>query len=244
MLSLFKKKFYLPEVMPTGYIDIHNHILPSIDDGSQNIEDTHALIKGMKELKIANAIATPHTFNGLWNNTPTSIKTAYEIATESTVNKSFIKGYASEYMLDISLLERIKKEPLLCIYENYVLIEFSFSMKPLNLFEMLFEIKNKGYKIIIAHPERYIYFHNSIEKFEKLKNSGVYFQLNLLSLIGFYGKEVLKTAELLLENDLYDFTGSDIHNEGQINRLKSKPILISNKNKIADLLKNHDLFRK
>lgn len=244
MLSLFKSKFYLTELIPNGYIDIHNHILPGIDDGSKNLEDTQFLINGLKELNIHNAIATPHTYNGLWDNTPTSIKTAYKTATQTNENKLFIKGYASEYLLDSTLLQRIKDEPLLCIYENYVLIEFPLAMRPINLFEMLFEIKNKGYEIIIAHPERYLYFHNSIEKFEKLKNSGVYFQLNLLSLVGFYGKNVTKTAEILLENDLYDFSGSDIHNQGQIKQLKSKPILISDKNKIASLLTKNLIFNK
>lgn len=242
MLSLFKSKYFLKDIMPNNYIDIHNHLLPGIDDGAKTIDQTNILIAQMKELNIHSAIATPHTFSAHWDNTPESIKTAFEIATASTVNQTFLKGYASEYMLDISLIERLKKEPLLCIHENYVLVEFPLFSRPVNLYDMLFEIKIRDYKIIIAHPERYLYFHNSMRKYEKLKEYGVYFQLNLLALIGYYGKDVQKIAERLLENDLYDFTGTDIHNEGHIQQFISNPILLSKKNKIADLLQKNGIF--
>ena len=82
----------------------------------------------------------------------------------------------------------------------------------------------------------------SRKKYEKLKEYGVYFQLNLLALIGYYGKDVQKIAERLLENDLYDFTGTDIHNEGHIQQFISNPILLSKKNKIADLLQKNSIF--
>lgn len=107
---------------------------------------------------------------------------------------------------------------------------------------MLFEIKVRGYKIIVAHPERYLYFHDNIKKYEKLKEYGIYFQLNLLTLVGYYGKEIQKIAEKLSENDLYDFTGTDIHNNSHIDHFINKPICFSNKNKLADLLKNNDVF--
>ena len=242
MLSLFKSKYFLKDIMPNNYIDIHNHLLPGIDDGAKTIDQTNILIAQMKELNIHSAIATPHTFSAHWDNTPESIKTAFGIATESKANQSFLKGFASEYMLDISLIERVKREPLLCIHKNYILVEFPLFSRPINLYDMLFEIKIRDYKIIIAHPERYLYFHNSIRKYEKLKEYGVYFQLNLLALIGYYGKDVQKIAERLLENDLYDFTGTDIHNEGHIQQFISNPILLSKKNKIADLLQKNSIF--
>lgn len=145
-------------------------------------------------------------------------------------------------MLDTSLITRLKKEPLLCIHENYLLVEFPLSMRPINLYDMLFEIKIRDYKIIVAHPERYVYLHNSLRKYEKLKEYGVHFQLNLLALVGFYGTDIRKVAEQLLEHNLYDFTGTDIHNETQIQQLLTKPILFSNKNKIVDLLQKNKIF--
>lgn len=242
MLSLFKSKYFLKDIMPNNYIDIHNHLLPGIDDGAKTIDQTNILIAQMKELNIHSAIATPHTFSAHWDNTPESIKTAFGIATESKANQSFLKGFASEYMLDISLIERVKREPLLCIHKNYILVEFPLFSRPINLYDMLFEIKIRDYKIIIAHPERYLYFHNSMKKYEKLKEYGVYFQLNLLALVGYYGKDVKKIAERLLENGMYDFTGTDIHNEGHIQQFISNPIQFSNKNKIVDLLQKNNIF--
>lgn len=242
MLSFFKSKYYLKDLLPEDYVDIHNHLLPGIDDGSKSIEETAILIAHMKQLNIHSAIATPHTFNGHWNNTPDTIKNAFKIATEQDTNKSFLKGYASEYMLDTSLIHGIKDEALLCIHENYILLEFNLFSKPINLYDMLFEIKVRGYKIIIAHPERYLYFHNSLKKYEKLKEYGVYFQLNLLALVGYYGKEIQKMAEHLLEKELYDFTGTDIHNEEHIQQLLTKPIRLSHKNKMVDLLQKNNIF--
>lgn len=244
MLTFFKSKYYLKDIIPNNYIDIHNHLLPGIDDGAKTMEDTKTLIACMKEINIAGAIATPHTFNGYWNNSASSIKNAYDIATEIDSNSSFLKGYGSEYMLDATLIERIKKDSLLCIHEDYLLVELHPFNSPLNLYEMLFELKLKNYKIIIAHPERYLYFHNSLNKYKQLKAFGVHFQLNLLSLIGYYGKEIQKTAQLLLDNDLYDFSGTDIHHEKHIQHIHKQPIRYSNKKKLVSLLQNNLVFNK
>lgn len=242
MLSLFKSKYYLKDILPQNYIDIHNHILPGIDDGAKTLEETNMLISKMKTINITGAIATPHTFDVLWDNTPGSIKKSFEIATATKLNNSFLRGYASEYMLDQKLIKSIKKEPLLCLYEDYILIEFHLYNYPINLYEMLFELKLQNYKIVLAHPERYLYLHNSINKYRKLKEFGVYFQLNLLSLIGYYGKEIQAMAEVLLHNGLYDFTGTDIHNERQISQLATKPISFSKRNILGDLLQNNKIF--
>lgn len=243
MLTLFKTGYYLKELIPNNYIDIHNHILPGIDDGAKTIVETEILISSMKNIHITGAIATPHTFSKYWNNTPNSIKSAYDIVAKIDSSMFFLKGYASEYMLDASLMHRIKNEKLLCLKDSFILVEFSLLSYPLNLYDMLFELKCNDYKIIIAHPERYVYFHNDIRKLEKLKTSGVYFQLNLLSLTGEYGKEIKKIAEYLIEKDLYDFTGTDIHNLHHVNQFATKSIY-NNKNKIVDLLQMNAIFNK
>lgn len=242
MFSIFKSKFYLKEILPDGYIDIHNHVLAGIDDGAKTPEETNYLIAQMKALNINTAIATPHTFNGLWNNTSESIQQAYETALQNDANKLFLKRYASEYMLDNTLIEKSKNEKLLCLSQNYLLIEFNLFNNPLNLFEMLFELKTKNYQIIIAHPERYLYFHNSFSKYQKLKEYGVFFQLNLLSLTGYYGKSIQNQAIQLLKNDLYDFTGSDIHSAIEINQFKTVPMQIPDRKKMARLLENNKIF--
>jgi tyrosine-protein phosphatase YwqE len=242
MFSLFKSSFYLKEILPDGYIDIHNHLLAGIDDGAKTPEETSYLIAQMKALNINAAIATPHTFNGIWNNTAESIKQAYEVAIKNETNKMFLKGYSSEYMLDNTLIVKSNHEKLLGLPHNYLLIEFNLFNNPLNLYEMLFELKTKNYKIIIAHPERYLYLHNAMGKYQKLKQYGVFFQLNLLSLTGYYGKSIQLQAIQLFKNDLYDFTGSDIHCETEINQFKTVPLKIHNKKKMDRLLENNKIF--
>ena len=243
MFSFLKSKPLLKEILPIDYVDIHNHILPGIDDGSASIEDTDALIAGMKELGINNAIATPHTFFGRWDNTAQSIHTAFEKQSTQATDPHFIVRDASEYMLDPRLIARANTEPLLCLKDNHLLVELNLFTCPMDLYELLFELKIKGYKIILAHPERYVYFHNNIQKFEKLKDFDVDFQMNLLSLTGYYSKSILQCTQQLLDNNFYDFTGTDIHHVQHIERLKNKPLEYLNKNKLIDLLaKNNQLF--
>ncbi len=242
MFSLFSSKPLLREILPSNYIDIHNHILPGIDDGASTVEDSEILISGMKELGIKKSIATPHTFFGRWENTAQTIQDAFDHHAEQTKDRGFVQNYASEYMLDPKLIERAQNESLLCLKDNYLLVELNLFNCPIDLYELLFELKIKGYKIIIAHPERYNYFHDSIEKFEKLKAFGVDFQMNLLSLTGYYSKSILKCTQQLLEQDLYDFTGTDIHHIKHIEYLNKKPLVYSNKNKLSKLLSNNSLF--
>lgn len=244
MFPFLKTKHYLKDLLPKNYIDIHNHLLPGIDDGAKTIQETTELIASMKELNIHKSIATPHTFNLKWNNTSQIIKTAFENATENIENKAFLKNYASEYMLDSFLITKMNEEELLCIHDNFLLLEFPLLSSPFNLYEMLFEIKIKNYNIILAHPERYFYLHNSISKYERLKDFGIFFQLNLLSLTGYYGKMIQKIALQLLENDLYDFTGSDIHSKTEINQFKNVKLQIPNKKKMKRLLLNNNIFLK
>jgi len=241
MSTQLKSKYYLKDILPKNYIDIHNHLLPDIDDGTRTVKETNYLIAQMKSININAAIATPHILNGLWDNNHETIKKAYKIATEIDSNKSFLKGYASEYMLDSSLLKKSNRKTLLVLPNNYLLVEISLISYPSNLFEILFDLKTKNYKIILAHPERYLYLHNSI-KYKELKECGIYFQLNLISLTGYYGKKVQNKAIELLENDFYDFTGSDIHSESEINQYKEVPLIVPDKKKIIKLLEKNNSF--
>ncbi len=242
MFSFLKSKPLLKELLPSNYIDIHNHLLPGIDDGAASINETNALITGMKELGISKAIATPHTFLGRWDNTTQDIQAAFESLSKESIDNNFIVRCASEYMLDPALIARATTEPLLCLKDNYLLVELNLFTCPMNLYELLFELKIKDYRIIIAHPERYLYFHNDIKKFEKLKDFGVDFQMNLLSLTGYYSKSILQCTKQLLDNDFYDCTGTDIHHTQHIERLKNTALEYVNRNKLIDLLENNNRF--
>jgi len=124
--------------------------------------------------------------------------------------------WAAEYMLDERFLQLLRDGDLLTLKDPYILIEISYFNPPVNLLDMLYEIQLKGYQPVLAHPERYGFFHRDFAAYEKLKNHGCQFQLNLLSLSGHYGKSVRKTALRLLKENLVDFTGTDLHHSGHI----------------------------
>ncbi|WP_308427599.1 tyrosine-protein phosphatase [Salinimicrobium marinum] len=206
-----------------GLVDIHNHILPGIDDGAATVEDSLALIKMFSELGITEFIATPHVMNDYYPNTPETVHKALEevklALPEAGLNNIKIKA-AAEYMMDQSFLEIIEKEKLLTVAENFVLVEMSYFQAPINLNEILFQIQTKKYQPILAHPERYAFYHSKdLIKYEELKDRGCLFQLNLLSITGHYGKNIQETAFQLLDRNMIDFIGTDTHQMRHLDKL-------------------------
>ena len=122
------------------------------------------------------------------------------------------------------------------------MLEINFLNKPINLYEILFEIQISGYKIIIAHPERNLFlFENNKKDILKLKKIGCKFQLNLPSICNSYGEKVRKNSEYLINNDFYDYTGSDIHKISDF-KIFEKKIKVRGLNKIEKLLQNNSEF--
>ena len=241
MLSLFKSKPKLAELIPSGYVDIHSHILPGIDDGAQNLEDTEFLLKEMKQLGFTKVVTTPHTMSNIWDNTPETIENA-SIKVKSELSLPFEIQAASEYLLDESIITKAKNKELLTLKGNFVLMELSYLNAPIQLYDFLYQLQLSGYHVVLAHPERYSYFHSNKKEFEKLKKAGCLFQLNLLSTVGYYGKDVAEIANYLLKKEMYDFTGSDIHHKNHIKAFQSK-ITANNGDKIADVMKKNSFFK-
>jgi protein-tyrosine phosphatase len=128
---------------------------------------------------------------------------------------------AAEYMLDTNFESLLKQGQLFTLKRNYVLVEMSYFQPPINLEDLLFKIKTKGYIPVLAHPERYSYYHNNLDYYTRLKQLGCLFQLNLLSLSDHYGKSAEKTGQYLIENKLIDFVGTDAHNPTHVERLSN-----------------------
>ena len=227
IFNLFKSKPTLRELIPKGFIDIHSHILPGIDDGAKDIEESIELLSEMKKMGFSKIIATPHTYAGVHDNENNDIKKSYDSLIKVTKNH-FKIDYASEYLLENSIIERAKNKSLLTLKKNHVLLELSYMSAPINLNEILFQIQTNGYIPVIAHPERYRFFHNDFRVFTDLKSRGCKFQINLLSTIGYYGNDVLSICDKLLEKDYVNFVGSDIHKKRHLDafsfRVKSKKI--------------------
>jgi len=240
MLSLFKSKPKLAELIPSGYVDIHSHILLGIDDGAQKIEDSKFLLESMIDFGFSKVITSPHTMKNVWDNTTTTITQALNFVQTELPNLSNQVSLqcASEYFLDENLMQLVQQEKLLTLKDNFILIEMSYLNPPIQLYDFLFELQLKGYQLVLAHPERYNYFHSNKKEFAKLKKAGCLFQLNLLATVGYYGKNVAEIADYLLKENLYDFVGSDFHHKNHVAAFQNKVIIKNYQNLEETMAKN------
>tara|TARA_X000000950_G_C13717936_1_gene578983 strand:- start:7 stop:735 length:729 start_codon:yes stop_codon:yes gene_type:complete len=239
MMFFFKSRPKLSELIPKGFVDIHSHILPGIDDGAKNKSQSKQLILELKSLGFSEFIATPHTMSGVWNNSTQTIKESWE-SLVGIIDKEELRC-ASEYMLDSFFIELLENEDLLCLKDKIVLIELSYLQPPINLFETLFELQIKGYTPVLAHPERYQYYFSDFAIYEKLKNAGCFFQLNLLSTIGHYGPESTMVTDKLLGSGLIDFVGSDVHHMRHIELFNNK-IQIKERSLLEKAISSNQFF--
>ena len=240
MISIFRKKDFLIDHL-AGITDIHNHILPGIDDGAQNIEDSIGLLEKFRDLGVIKFIATPHIMNDYYPNTPDTINNALsllkkEIGENEKLRNTEIRS-AAEYMMDQNFLELMQTEKLLTLKENLVLVEMSYFQAPINLNEILFKLQTNGYKPVLAHPERYAFYHTKdLSKYEELKNRGCLFQLNTLSLTPHYGSNMQKIAYKLLENGMINFIGSDTHRLQHLEKIETITIQKKTKQSLQKII--------
>lgn len=217
--------------------------MPGIDDGAKNIEESQFLISELRKIGVSKFITTPHIFSGVWDNTKENILSNYN-ATKLlfSENKTEIKlNVAAEYLLNDHLVTLLDRNEILTLKDNYVLVEMSYINPPIQLYDIIFKIQIAGYIPILAHPERYAFYHKSTDEYKKLKKSGCLFQLNLLSTVGYYGSEVMKTANLLLTSGMIDYVGSDVHHKQHINAFYSK-LLIKDSLTLVEAINNNHSF--
>ena len=223
MFSFFQKKEYLVDHLH-GLVDIHNHILPGIDDGAKTVDDSLELLKGFSEFGMTNFICTPHIMHNHYDNTPNTINKAYDKLSRE-LDKNGLKDTkiqcAAEHMIDDNFENILENEKIMPLQNDYLLVEMSFLQPSLNFDVSIEKIAQHRYFPILAHPERYMYYHGKYGKYPSMKTKGILFQLNLLSLTtDSYGPEVVKVADKLLEDGLIDFVGTDVHNKRQLGLLK------------------------
>lgn len=219
----FRKKNTKPVDLSWLGTDMHSHLIPGIDDGSPDMETSLKIIKGFAELGYKKIITTPHILWEIYPNTPEIITKGLEElrAAVAGENIEIDLHAAAEYYMDDHFAEQLrKKAPLLTISGNMVLVEFSMVTAPLDLQQVLFDLQMQDYQPVLAHPERYGYLNRKREFFGDLKNAGCLFQLNLLSLTGYYGEGVQELAVYLLENEFYDMAGTDLHHERHLAMLQ------------------------
>ena len=216
MLKWFSKKKIELELDPLDFsvlkTDIHSHFIPGIDDGSPDMETTISLIKEMQGLGFKKVITTPHVMSDFYKNTSDIIlKGLTDIRSELKVqNINMEIEAAAEYYIDYDFEQKIGKEKFLTFGDNYILVELSFMEAPKNLFDIIFKLQLEGYKVVLAHPERYAFF--SMDDYEELVNRGVLLQINWLSIIGYYSPQIEQKTKDLIAADMVSFIGSDCHN--------------------------------
>ncbi|MDA0686697.1 MAG: histidinol phosphatase [Bacteroidetes bacterium] len=221
-------------------LDFHNHILPGIDDGAPDTEQSLILIRGLQELGFDRIHASPHIIADTHPNSPKTIEAARQKLSQAIEAQGMTLSIhaAAEYMLDDVFLSNLKaKQPLLRLGGDRVLVEFSYIQKPDHVESYSFEMQIQGYEPVLAHPERYGYYHRDFEYYEYLKGLGFEFQLNLLSLTPYYGRDVQKAAERLLKAGMYDFACTDMHHERHLEAMRAH----FDKGKLQDLFDKYEL---
>lgn len=214
--KLFPKKEVLLDPISPGLLinDIHSHLIPGIDDGSPNMETTINLLEKFIELGYSKVITTPHIMSDYYKNTPEIINQGLEDVKNEIVkrNLKIAVEAAAEYNLEPEFEKLIANNNILTFgKKQYVLFELSFFDEPPRINDVIWLMREKGYCPVLAHVERYAYWHQNHDKIEEIINRGVKLQLNVGSLTGAYGPEVKKVAEKLIDDKVIDFIGSDCH---------------------------------
>jgi tyrosine-protein phosphatase YwqE len=225
---------------------MHSHLIPGIDDGAPDMETSIKLIRGLMALGYKKIITTPHINTDFFPNTP-EIILAGKAAVIAELERQKIGvefSAAAEYLMDDSFTRALDaREPFLTLKDNLILVELSFAVPSINLKELLFNLQLNGYQPILAHPERYLYFGANKGWYDQIRDAGALFQLNLLSLIGHYGKESQQLAEYLIKKKYVDLLGTDMHGPRHLEMLGSSSQLTRTVRQLVDagLVRNASL---
>ena len=194
--------------------DIHCHILPGVDHGSRNIEDSLEMLRAEMEMGINRVILTSHVTAVTFENTRESLMDAFLKLKDAVTDAGLdIDLYLSaEYRMDEYFDREYAADHLIPMPGKHILLENSFQQELMNLNELLFDMQVKGYKTILAHPERYSYYSHRRKRYEELHNAGARFQINILSFTGYFGEEARDSALWFARNGMIDYLGSDMHN--------------------------------
>jgi protein-tyrosine phosphatase len=219
VFSFFSKK---PKLLEAPLrVDIHSHLIPAIDDGVPTLDHSLEVILRLQDAGYKKIVTTPHVISDTYKNTPESIlgglKKLKEFLNERKIEITI--EAAAEYYLDTWLISEVNSgNQMLTFGDKFFLFEMNYVTEPYQLNDFIFSLSTKGYKPVLAHPERYQFM--TLAKAEDLRQRGVLLQINILSLIGFYSKPVQAMANKLVEKGYVDFLGSDCHSLRQASLIK------------------------
>jgi len=222
---------------------MHSHILPGIDDGARRLDDSIALARRFKALGYQRLIATPHVMADYFRNTPDTIGRALDALREGLMQNDIDLQVdaAAEYYMDETFERKVREKNVLTFGKNYLLFELSFINYPANVYDMIKLMLDSGYQPVLAHPERYPYFHGTVDNYSRIKEQHCCLQTNAIALTGYYGPGPKALAEEMIDNNLLDFLGSDMHHLRHADALKDSLYLPAIQKALSTPLKNSTL---
>lgn len=222
-MPLFRKSSTKIPDLSALRVDLHNHVLPGLDDGSPTLDESKSMFRIWEELGIKKVITTPHVVNDVYPNTREQIlgqmfhmqdqikDWGFDIELEAT----------AEYQLDFEFRNLLNNKQVIPFGDRqHLLLEFPFYEPTYSVDEIMYDVQLAEYEPILAHPERYKYLHNDIKNYEQFKNRGILFQLNLNSLVGLYGPQPRKMAEKLVDAGMIEFVGTDAHHAEHLRMIR------------------------
>ncbi|QKG58977.1 capsular biosynthesis protein [Hymenobacter sp. BRD128] len=211
--------------------DMHSHLLPGLDDGAETLPHSLDLLRELRNLGFTKLVMTPHIMGDFYKNTPAGVRSALatlRVAAAEAGLADVALECAAEYYLDEWFGRKLAAGTELLTFggeQRYLLIETSYLNEPLNLNGTIFDLQAAGYRPVLAHPERYVYFYSRFAEIEKLRQEhGVLLQLNLNSLAGYYSPAARHVAEKLIDGGLVDFVGTDTHHLRHTAALATKTV--------------------
>jgi len=197
-----------------GRCDLHCHYLPGVDDGVRSAEEGRALCQGLRALGYTTVIATPHMRPGMFDNDKARLTAAFEAFSGEQAEQSDMPelGLSAEHFFDDVFLARLPRgEALPYPGGHAALVEFAPERFPLGLAEQLFRMQVRGVRPVIAHPERYMPVWKDAEVLLQLVSRGALALLDVMALVGKYGRRPQRVAEQLLGDAAYFAACTDSH---------------------------------
>lgn len=199
--------------------DVHSHLLPNIDDGAKDLDESLKIISELSQMGFQKLILTPHVMDRYYPNSNRKIHQRFNILKEAVVLHQIPVALeiAAEYYLDESFLKELMSTNELLSFsgaqnKKYLLFEMAHVKPPIFFFEAVKIMIGKGYIPVLAHPEKYPYLHKNIKLLFEIHEKGVLFQTNISSFSNDSPREVREFVEYLSNAMLISFMGTDCHN--------------------------------
>lgn len=200
-------------------IDFHSHIIPNVDDGSRSVEETFELLKEAKEAGFSGVISTSHYMEEYYE-TDVAERSVWIKAISENLGKKDIDlnlYLGNEVYITKNIINLLETRKATSINNsNYVLFEFPMNSKPMDMYDIIYDMLEYKLIPILAHPERYSFVQKDPNLVYDLIQKGVLMQSNYGSILGMYGEKAEIIVRKLLENNMVHFLGSDVHRAGSV----------------------------